>query len=454
MAEHWIESHYEEVVTVQEARSALESHPERFRRTLTECLVEVAEEEVLRRLTIREPDDGYEIRHSPAVPRVRSAPSESIIYVEHEAVTMLDREVEELFRYEGLDVGDDVSVGQSQTVRIELRFCNIQDGYIPLVGNVRSILPPLLVDGEIVEVSWHAESEAWFQCKVSRSKRAIYNIERKLKDLFKREQLPSGVWLYITRVETRRYQIGVRRSPHVVPDCKVFFVDDNGAWNVVRQNEFVEWETSEHVFKHSLNFAQMEALHREAQVTPLSVRDAVYEVMNRLARSEAVHVRTVHDAVFWRRNCSLAAVWAQFRPENTCYERVEPGLYRLRPTEPRPPTIRTITPHVHREDALPPARRQRGRYVVKQRHTWRFNVFKSRFEEEIENDQDACLTVQCAFGTPHEVCFKIPIRELKERVLLRAHCHEGGRYMFTVNPHDYVFRWDYNVEMPGKAYLE
>ena len=158
VAEHWIEKHYEEVVTVEEANKALESDPERFGSTLIECLAQVAEEEVLQRLTIREPDDGYEIRHSPSVPRVRSAPSESIVYIKGEAVTLLDREVEELFRYEGLDLGDEVSMGQTQAVPVELRFCNIKDGYIPLVKNIRSILPPLLADGEIVEFCWHART--------------------------------------------------------------------------------------------------------------------------------------------------------------------------------------------------------------------------------------------------------------------------------------------------------
>jgi hypothetical protein len=43
---------------------------------------------------------------------------------------------------------------------------------------------------------------------------------------------------------------------------------------------------------------------------------------------------------------------------------------------------------------------------------------------------------------------------LQDQVLSRAHCHDGGRYMFTVNPHDYVFKWDYNVEILGRLYLD
>jgi hypothetical protein len=40
-------------------------------------------------------------------------------------------------------------------------------------------------------------------------------------------------------------------------------------------------------------------------------------------------VRVVHDAVFlWMRTCSLAAVWAQFRAEHTCYVRAQPGWMR------------------------------------------------------------------------------------------------------------------------------
>src|SRR5207302_10905337 len=116
-----------------------ENNPERFRAALAECLAEVAEEEIRRRLSVREPDDGYEIHHSPSVPRVRSAPGESIIYVEREAVSLLDREIEEFFSCEGLDLGNDGALDQHQTARVELRFCNIEDGYISLVKEVRRI---------------------------------------------------------------------------------------------------------------------------------------------------------------------------------------------------------------------------------------------------------------------------------------------------------------------------
>jgi len=452
VAEHWVETHSDAGVMVEEVRSALENNPERFRAALAECLAEVAEEEIRRRLSVREPDDGYEIHHSPSVPRVRSAPGESIIYVEREAVSLLDREIEEFFSCEGLDLGNDGALGQHQTARVELRFCNIEDGYISLVKEVRRILP-LLADGEMVEFCWQDEPESWFQCKVSRSKRAVYNLERRLKRLFK--PLPSGVWLYITRVGTRRYQIGPRLQPHIMRNCKVFDVDDAGRWTVFRRDEQVDWETSEHVFKHQLNLDRKDALYAEAQRTGLSIKDAVYDVMQRLARDEALHVRDdVYDVVFWRmRTCSLAAVWAQFRPEHQCYVRVQPGYYRFDSNAPPLPTIRTISPRVRRQDALGRAPRQAGRYIVRQRHTWRFNVFKSRFDEVCQEDEDACLQVHCAYGTPSEFVFVIPIRYLVEHVFPQAHCHEGGKYMFSVKPHDYVFTWDYGVEMSGKPFL-
>lgn len=452
VAEHWVERHNEEVVTVEEARRAVEASPETFRAALAECLAEVVEEELRRRLSIQEPDDGYSIHHSPDVPRVRSVTGESIIYVASESVSQLDREINELFEYEGLDRDDEGPLDQYQTVRVELRFSNIEDGYIPLVKDVRRILPPLIVDGDFVEICWQDEPESWFRCKVSRSKRAIYNLDGRLKKVF--EPLPSGVWLYIIRVETRRYKIDLKRQPHVVPNCKIFVADGLDGWNVLRRDEPVEWETSDHVFKHHLTLQQMDALYDEAQRTGLSIKDAVYEVMKRSAQTEAVHVRDVYEAVFRRmRTCSLAAVWAQFRPEHKCYERVQPGYYRFDPTKPRPPTIHVISTRVRRPDALRPAPPQTGRYVVRQRHTWRFNVFESRFED-YRREEDACLEVRCAFGTPDEMTFVIPIRWLREHVLCRACCHEGGRYMFSVNPHDFVFRWDYDVEMLGEPFLD
>lgn len=451
IAEHWVETHSDAGVMVEDARNALESNPERFRTALAECLAEVAEEEVRRRLSIREPDDGYEIHHSPSVPRVRSAPSESIIYVEREAVSQLDREIEELFGYEGLDFENEVQLDQYQTVRVELRSCNINDGYIPLVKEVRSILP-LLADGEIIEVCWRDEPNSWFPCKVSRSKRAIYNLDGILRRLFK--PLLSGVWLYVTRVETRRYKIGPKRQPHTVANCKVFTVDDDGRWSVLRRDEFVEWETSEHVFKHQLNFTQMEALHDEAQRTGLSIKDAVYQVMKRLGQNEAAHVRDVYDVVFWRmRTCSLAAVWAQFRAEHECYVRVRSGSYRFDSNALPPPIIRPLPMRTRREDALQPTSRQTGRYAVRQRSTWRFNVFKSRFEEAYQEDQNACLEVYCLYGTPKEILFITPIRWLMQHVFPHAHCHDGGRYMFSVDPHDFVFTWDYAARMQGTPFL-
>lgn len=453
VAEHWIEMHCDSAVTVEEARSALTVEPERFRTALADCLAEIAENEFRRTLSFRAPDDGYEIRHSPNVPRVRTTPTEGVIYVEREAVMLIDREIDELFKYEGLDIADEGPLNQSQTARVELRFCNIEDGYIPLVQEVRMILP-LLADGDLVEVCWQDQPESWFPCTVSRAKRAVYNIEGRLKDLLK--PLPSGVWLYITRLEPRRYRIGAKRKPHKVLNCKVFLFDDADGWNVVSRDELIEWETNEDVFKHQLNFSQIEALHDEATRTGLSVKDAVYEVMKRHANSDdGLHVRAVHDIVFWRRNCSLAAVWAQFRPEHACYARIKPGYYRFDATKPRPPTIRTVSRPVREVMEAPRIATHDSVYPVRQRYgrdgRFRFNIYRSRLGD-YQNKENACLEVRCAFGAPDELVFSIPISFLAERVIPQADCNERGQYLFTVNRHDLVFTWDHGFRMEGTPF--
>ena len=341
VAEHWAVAHREGSVTVDEARNALDSNPGRFRTALSECFAEVAEEAAHHGLSIQEPDDGYPIRHSPNVPRIRSAPSESIIYIGGETGRLPDEEIEALRAYEGLDVDDETAVDQWQTVKIELRFCNIEDGYIPLIKEVCSILPRL-EDGEMIEVLWQDESES-FPCKVSKRKRAIYNREGRLKDIF--EKLDSGVRLYIKRVGAKQYRLHLNRQPHIVPNCKFFVPLGESGWRIEVRDVEVDWETSNDVFRHQMTFEQMEALRDEAR---LSVRDAVYKAMKQMAQGAPVHVRHLYEPVFLSmRICSLAAVWAQFRPEHECYERVGPGWYRFNPTK-QLPTIRRVTAQVPR----------------------------------------------------------------------------------------------------------
>jgi hypothetical protein len=331
VALHWGEEHCDNP-SAEEAPRAFEADPEKLGVLLAEIFAEIAEEETRERLARREPDDGYVIHHSPSVPRVRSKPGEYIVYINRESLRFEDREVEELLEREGWDVGEEIpsgevwAQGRQQTVIIELRFCNIVDGYVPLVKEIRRILPPL-GDGETIEVAWLGEPDAWFPCKVSSSKRAIYNLDGRLKAIF--GPYPSGVRLYVTRAGPRRYYLGVKQQPHTVANCKVFSSDGRGGWLVDIHDEIVEWETGDQVFRHQLTFQQMEALRHEALRSGLSVRDAVHEAMGRLARSQPIHVRVVHDAVFlWMRTCSLAAVWAQFRAEHTCYVRAQPGWMR------------------------------------------------------------------------------------------------------------------------------
>ncbi|MDD5141757.1 MAG: hypothetical protein PHY43_16025 [Verrucomicrobiales bacterium] len=458
VALHWTENHYE-TPTVEETRRAFEADPERFRAELAESLAAVAEEEIWQRLAVPDSDDGYVIHHSPNVPRVRSRPSEHFVFIEREAIELPDQEIEELLEYEGLNWGDAVlpdeiwSESRHRTVCIDLRFCNILDGYIPLVRAVHDILPPL-ADGESVEVSWQDDPESWFPCKVSRRKRAIYNLDEKLKQLFK--PLPSGARLYITRVGIRRYKLHLKHQPHTVRNCKVFISNGQDGWRVEFRDEVVEWETGDEVFRHQLTFQQMEALHDEARRKRLSVRDAVYDVMRLLAQSEPIHVRTVYDAVFlWMRTCSLAAVWAQFRPEHSCYTRVRPGWYCFDPSKPLPKVRIVVSPANGTDTSRTYSRpypKQEDRYKIKSR-SWRLNIYQSRLDE-YRNDANACLEVRCGFGTPNEKVFVIPMPNLLERVIPNADCNERGQYLFTVSQNDFVFTWDHGFRMEGSPFLD
>lgn len=345
VATHWVEQHCDHP-TVDEVRAALTvDDPERFSGLLAEILSEIEAGGVGPGPSFPEPDDGYRIRHLPSVPRVRSRPSEFIVYIEKQLVRLREDDFEDLLEYEGYDFEADEAPagnwveGQQQTAQLELRFCNIVDGYIPLVKSIRRILPPL-ADGETVEVSWQSDPDIWFSCKVSKSKRAIYSLEGRLRKVF--AGLPSGVRLYVTRVGQRRYRFGVHRESHTVPNCKFFVQDGSGRWNIEIHDSQVEWETGDDVLRHQLTFQKMEALHAEARRTNLSVRDAVHQVMEQCAQILPMHIREVYDIVFLRmRTCSLAAVWAQFRPDHECYARVGPCRYRFNPTG-RFPEVRYV----------------------------------------------------------------------------------------------------------------
>lgn len=341
VAAHWISEHVE-APNAEDVKHALESDPERFQERFGELLAaEMEAEEVRTRLPAGAPDDGYAIQHLPSVPRVRSRPGEFIVYIERALRRIREDELQEYLESQGLDgdqlTGGDWGDGERVTqIAIELRFCNIVDGFIPLVKDVRGILPPL-DDGAVVEVSWQDDPEKYLPCKFSRSKRAIYNLDGWLKRVFMdfpsgERRLPSGVRLYIRRTGQRRYQLSLKWHPHVVRNCKFFVRDGAGGWNVEIRDEQVDWETGNDVFRHQLTFSEMDALHAEALSTNLSIRDAVHDVMSRYARIESWRVREIYEVVFLElRTCSLAAVWAQFRPEHECYVRVGPGQYRFDP---------------------------------------------------------------------------------------------------------------------------
>ena len=203
VAAHWKNEHIE-VSNAEDIRHVLETDPERFQERFGELLVAAMEAESDRtQPPSQAPDDEYRIRHVPPVPRVRSRPGEFIIYVERTLSRIREDEYQELMMAEGRD-GDEMTggdwAGANQRPEIvELRFCNIVDGFIPLVKDVRGILPSL-DDGAIVEMSWQDAPETYFPCKVSRSKRAIYNLDGWLKRVFMNlpngeRRLPSGVRL-------------------------------------------------------------------------------------------------------------------------------------------------------------------------------------------------------------------------------------------------------------------
>lgn len=357
VATHWVGQHCTRP-SADEVQAALAVEPERFSSLLEEILSEFEAGAIGPEPSFPEPDDGYRIRHSPSVPRVRSRPSEFVAYIDKQLVRLREDDFEAFLNYEGFDIeADEVPAenwveGQQQIAQLDLRFCNIVDGYIPLVKSIRRILPPL-ADGQTVDVSWQSDPEVWFPCKVSKSKRAIYNLEGRLKTVF--AGLPSGVRLYVTRVGQRRYRLGVRRESHIVPNCKFFVQDDAGGWDIEIRDAQVEWETGNDVFRHQLTFQEMDALHAEARRTNLSVRDAVHEVMKQCAQNSSLHIREVYDIVFlWLRTCSLGSVWAQFRSEHECYVRVAPCRYRFDPAG-RFPEIRYVqaAPRLPDEPSLP-----------------------------------------------------------------------------------------------------
>lgn len=348
VAKHWVEKHSSPPM-IEDVRTLLETDSDRFEKVLEECFKEVAEEE--RRLFRQNlgPDDGYPISHYPSVPRVRSRPSECIVYIDGEMARLREDDFEELAAAENANSDDEVQTDQPwtrQTVSLELRFCNIQDGYVPLVKELKPILPPLSDEGTVeVEVSWQDAPTVFFPCTVSKRKRAIYNPDGELKRAF--DGLPSGVVLYITRVARTQYEFRLKAKLHVVRDCKVFVPVGENRWRAESRDLELEWETGGAVFRHQSTFEEMDALHEEARRTNLSVRDAVYEVMREMAQNEDVHIEKVYEVVFWRmRTCSRAAVWSQFRIGHDCYVRQSrSGFYRFDASKPLPAlrVLRTAT---------------------------------------------------------------------------------------------------------------
>jgi hypothetical protein len=66
---------------------------------------------------------------------------------------------------------------------------------------------------------------------------------------------------------------------------------------------------------------------------------------------------------------------------------------------------------------------------------------------------DAFCKIDNHIGTPNEKVFVIPIHYLMEHVIPNADRNDLGRYLFTVNPHDFVFTWDHGFEVEGRRFL-
>lgn len=212
VAAHWADRHCYPP-TIEGVRRLLETDPERFGALLEECL-KAEHDEVRSRLRQQPVADGSLIRRYPNVPRIRSRPSEYIVYVEGERATVRQEDFDEMLATEGMDAENDAPSNEPwtpHTVHLELRFCNIEGGFVPLVGELKSILRRL-PDGGTIEVSWQNDPE-FFHCIVSKSERAIYSSDGKLKRAF--EGLPSGVVLYITSVAPLRYEF--RLKPSCIP---------------------------------------------------------------------------------------------------------------------------------------------------------------------------------------------------------------------------------------------
>jgi hypothetical protein len=166
---------------------------------------------------------------------------------------------------------------------------------------------------------------------VSEWERAIYNPDGWLKTVF--SKIPPGARLYIDRVSQTRYQLHLKPNRHLVRNCKFPEKDGAGGWKFTDRDEWIDWESDDDIFRHQVTFTQMDALFAEAEHTNWSVRDAVHDFMKRFAQNDPWHVRDIYEYVFrWMRTCSLAAVWAQFRPEHECYERAGASRYIFNPT--------------------------------------------------------------------------------------------------------------------------
>lgn len=319
---HWTKEHVEHAKP-EDVQRVLHANPEQFCERFDDVIAEVlaeTEAEVARAARAEHrPHDGYRIRHMPPVPRVRSRPSEAVIYIT--SAQLPKDELWELFELEGYDGGEftggDWIPERRQVGTVDLRFCHLEDGYVPLVKSVCGILPRL-ADGQTIEMAWQDDPDSCFPCEVR--ERAIYNLDGRLKTVF--SKIPPGARLYIARVGPTRYQLYLKPHRHRVPNCKFFEKDGAGGWNVTVRDEWIDWESNDDIFRHQITFVEMDALYAEAEHTNLSVRDAVHDFMRRYAQSDSWHVRDIYEFVFQElRTCSLAAVWAQFRPEHECYER-------------------------------------------------------------------------------------------------------------------------------------
>lgn len=293
LARHWLDNHCARA-SVEEIAPALEAGDERC----TEALYELLDDAYT---AASAGDDGYVIHHQPSAPRIRGRDARYTVFLDG-PVTWEQDELAEYLLAEGLDEDSGNSGGFGAACCFELRVCHLMDGFIPIVRGIQAILPAP-TENKWIKIVFPLAGPGAIPCKVNWLKRAVYNVEGKLRTALVSAGIDAGVRMYLTRVGDAEYVLEPRHSPHVVRNCKRYV---SGHYELF--DAHVAWESSDALFRHHLTLQDLDGLHAEAHTINRSIRELVFDVMGAIAREEAVRVTEVWDAVFRRRACSLGAV--------------------------------------------------------------------------------------------------------------------------------------------------